>query len=133
MMEELCLKHDETCESIRTATLSIERELSGNLDREDRRELASAVADVSGELAGLYELKQQAGFFDGPEGSSARDQERLAHLKSDYRRLLNELRQVEQETETGKPSKARRQLSHWMSRFSDVCDREADVVSDIWN
>lgn len=132
-MEELCLMHDESCDSIRSSTSSIEKELSENLDREDRRELASAVRDVSRELSGLLELKQEAGFFEGPAGVNVRDQERLAHLKSEYRRLLNELRQVEHETETGKPSKARRQLTHWMSHFSDVCDREANMVSDIWD
>lgn len=132
MMEELCLKHDQSCDLIRSAALSIEKQLAGNLDREDRRELASAFWDVAGELEELFEVKQQAGFFDGPDGANVRDQERLAHLKSDYRRLLNELRQVEHETETGKLSKARRLLSHWMSRFSDVCDRETDVISEIW-
>lgn len=129
---ELCLQHDETCEMIQSAVDGIEKELAGNVDRESRRELASAVHDVANQLAGLLDAKLEAGYFEGKDGTSIRCTERLAHLKADYRRLLNELRQADHEIATGKPPKARRQLSHWLSHFSDVCGRETDLIEEVW-
>lgn len=129
---ELCLLHDETCEMIQSAIDGIEKELAGDVDREARRELASAVHDVANQLAGLLDAKMEAGLFDGKDGTSIRCTERLAHLKADYRRLLNELRQADHEIATGKPPKARRQLSHWLSHFNDVCGRETDIIGEVW-
>lgn len=130
-IEELRRQHDGSCMSIRRTIRSIESELAGPVRREDRLELASGVQDAAGELASLLRRKESARYFEGFDTASERGLDRLAHLKSDYRRLLNELRQAEHEIVSGKPRKTQRQLSHWLSHFEDVLDREADVVKSL--
>lgn len=130
-IDDLRLLHNEECESIRRNVSSIESELAGTLSRGERLELASGVKDAADELAGLYRKKEAAGYFEGFKAVSERCLDRLAHLKSDYRRLLNELLQAEHEITSGKLQKARRQLSHWLSHFGDVLDRESDVVREL--
>lgn len=131
-VEELCLRHDEACDRIRSTTLSVDSELVGSLSREDRYELATAIHDIAEDLSELLEEKLAAGFFDGFE-ESARSGERLSHLQSDYRRLLSELRRIQNEIESGKPRKARRQLAAWTNQFGDVLNHEMDLVDELWS
>lgn len=131
-VEELCLVHDKACDRIRTLATSVESELSEALDREDRLELAAAVADAAEQLKSLFDAKLDSGYFEGCEGTSERCQDRAAHLKSDYRRRLNGLREIEHEIASGKPRKAERQLNHWRSHFTDVLDRETEILNELW-
>lgn len=133
LVEELSLVHDKTCDHIRTTATSVESELSGPLDREDRLELAAAVADAADELKSLFDAKIDAGYFTGFEGTSERCQDRVAHLKSDYRRLLSELRSARHETLAGKPRKAQRELNSWLGHFKDLMDRETVLINELWN
>lgn len=132
-VEELCLVQDDRYARIRASIQSISSELAGPVDREDRFELAAAISDVAGELRGLQNRKLDIGFFEGFSGVDDHLQERVAHLQADYRRLLNELRSAQQESVSGKPRKACRQLNSWLSHFSSLIDREADLIAELWN
>jgi hypothetical protein len=132
-IETISLIHDETCGRIRSTSEAVESELSQHLDRGERLELAAAVRDVIDEVSNLYDAKLAAGFFVGFGDPTERCRERVAHLKSDYRRLLNDLRQTEHEITSGKSRKARRQMSHWLTRFADVIDHETALLNELWN
>jgi hypothetical protein len=132
-VEELCLIHDETYGRIRSKSEAIESELARPLDHGERLELSGAVFDVVDDLCSLHEAKLAAGFFAGFGEPTERCRERVAHLKSDYRRLLNELRQIGHEIKSGKPRKALRQMSHWLTRFDDVVDHETALLNELWN
>lgn len=129
---DICQVQDQFCDRIRNSIRTINSELAGPTDREDRLELAAGIADVSDELRGLYQKKLDVGFFGGPDELSPHLKERVAHLQSDYRRSLNELKSAQQETATGKPRKACRQLTSWLSHYDDLMGREADLFSDLW-
>lgn len=131
-VEELCLRHDEACSRMQVMAESVDAELSGPLSREDRNELAGAIGDVADDLSELLRAKLESGFFDGFD-ESQRSGERLSHLQSDYRRLLSELRRIQNEIAAGKPRKARRQLGAWTNQFADVLDHEMDLVDELWS
>jgi hypothetical protein len=132
-VEELCLMQDRNCERLRARVDSISSELSGDLDREERLELAAAIADVADELSVLVQQKVGAGYFDGFAGTTQHVQERVAHLQADYRRLLNELRTARHEVAAGKPRKARQQMASWLGHFNDLVGRESDLISELWS
>ena len=116
------------CDSIE----SISSELAGPIDREGRLELAATIADISEELRDIHEQKIDADYFHGREGISTHLQERGANLQSDHRRLLNELRSAQQETVGGKARKAHRQLTSWLNHYSDLLDRETELIPELW-
>ena len=132
-VEDLCLIQDHRFARIRVSIQSISSELAGPVDREDRFELAAAISDVADELRGLQNRKLDIGFFEGFSDTDDHLQERVAHLQSDYRRLLNELRSAQQETVSGKPRKVCRQLNSWLSHFNSLIDREADLIAELWS
>lgn len=132
-VEQLLLEHDETCDAMRVTTNAVISDLSQPVGREERHELASAIHDVAGELSALNETKREVGFYDGFGEQQTHRRERITHMQSEYRRLLNDLRRVQQEIATGKPPKARRQLTSWLSQLNDVLDREAVLIDELWN
>ncbi|MFT5325198.1 MAG: hypothetical protein ACI8P0_003066 [Planctomycetaceae bacterium] len=132
-VEELCFLQDSKIERIRSAVDSVSTELSDALDREERLELASGIGDIAEELHNLIQRKLDAGFYDGFKGANRHSQERVAHLISDYRRLLSELRTARHETAAGKPRKAQRELTSWLGHFSDLVDRETSLIDELWN
>ncbi len=130
---EICLVQEHTIERIHSSVDSVRAELSDSLDREERLELASGIGDIAEELRSLIQRKLDAGFYDGFEGRTAHLRERVAHLISDYRRLLSELRSARHETSAGKPRKAQRQLASWLGHFSDLVSRETSLIDELWS
>lgn len=132
-VQELCEWQDEASAKICDSIESIAGELAGPIDREGRLELAAIIADVSDELRQLHQQKIDAAYFHGREGISTHLQERGAHLQSDHRRSLNELRSAHQETVSGKPNKAHRQLKSWLNHYNDLLARETELVVELWS
>lgn len=132
-VEELCLKHDRSRSRIGSVVNTICSELVSGLDREERLELAVAIAEVADELRSLIQQKIDAGYFEGFAGTSHHLHERATHLLADYRRLLNELRTAQHETSAGKPRKSQRQLISWLRHFDDVSTRESELISELWS
>lgn len=132
-VQELCEWQDEACVKICESIESIVGELAGPIDREGRLELAAIIADVSDELRQLHQQKIDADYFHGREGVSTHLQERGTHLQSDHRRSLNELRSAHQETVSGKPSKAHRQLKSWLNHYNDLLARETELIVELWS
>jgi hypothetical protein len=131
-VQELRASQDRSCGRIRASLDSVCSELRAPLEREDRMELAAAVADTAADLRALIQQKDDAGYFEGSAGNSQHLRERVAHLRADLRRLLNELRAAQQEISTGKASKAVRQLTSWLGHFDDVVARESELISELW-
>lgn len=131
-VEEIRLIQDQKIERIRSAIDSVNAELSDSLDKEERLEIASVIGDIADDLRSLIQRKLDAGFYDGFEGTTVHLQERAAHLISDYRRLLSELRSARHEATAGKPRKTQRQLTSWLGHLSDLVDREAELITELW-
>jgi hypothetical protein len=131
-VKKLRQMQDQSCERISSSIDAISSDLTGPLEREDRLELAAAITDVAAGLRSLIQQKIDAGYFDGVAESSQHSRDRAAHLLSDYRRLLNELRAAQQETANGRLRKACRQLDSWLGHFRDLAGRESEVISELW-
>ena len=131
-MQEICQLQKKASGKICDSIESISAELAGPIDREGRLELAATIADISDELRDIHQRKLDAEYFYGREGVSTHLQERGTHLQSDHRRLLNELRSAQQETVGGKARKAHRQLTTWLNHYSDLLDRETELVPELW-
>lgn len=132
-IEKLCNEHDQVMEDVTDRAQSLIDQAGDANDREAQQELAGALDDIASDLQDLLDAKNEAGYFRGAEDAAENARDRAEHLRSDHRRLINDVRAVAREFRTGKPSKARRQLTAWLTKFKDAADRESRHVSELWS
>lgn len=132
-IEQLCLEHDRVCEFVNERTDSLLAQCGTVVDKESAQEFAGSLEEIANDLNELLTEKDAAGYFAGSEDAEQHARERAVHLRADQRRLISDVRSVAREFRSGKASKARRQLSTWVSKFQDANERDSRHIAELWS